>query len=369
MGSDFHFRASRGGKLSVLDDGRGLVTGKSVFRTGSFRDSRGREVEVSSEDLHAMVENFYALKRSSLPHVPVRRDHTKSISNVMGYYTDLATDGNFLYADFEITEPEDVKKYERGTYRSVSIEIGKYRTNSGDEYEPTVMGLAFVDLPAVEGLFTLHQEGDNDMMTEEELDTRIQHAVAMGYAQGLEDAAPTEGDVEFALACGYAQADLDVRSEFAANDDDRPPFTFTLMSGESTTDYAAVQAELSAAAAAAEEQRSAFRGAFVDQLVTDGKIPAPMAPSLKALASTLNEEQYGTFAASYEQAPTLALFENHGDSGGGSVGGPAKDEVAKRIEVLEAQIKQHQFAGVPDEQIKSFGSWAELQSLRQTQEV
>ena len=375
----YHYRVAQSAPLRRTADGGAVVTGKRVFRVGQFRDSRGRQVEVSPDDLAAMVANFYALKATHLPNVPIRRDHSETVTNVMGYYTDLSTDGTYLYADFEITEPEDIAKYERGTYRSVSIEIGSYTTNDGQKYEPVVLGLAFVDLPAVEGLFTLHQEDIDTMseITQEDLDAAVAYALACGYAQALADAEPSDEQVQFALACGYAQADVDVRAEFAANDTERPPFKFTLAGGDITTDYSAVQAELAElkiARVAQAEQKQLFRSAFVDDLVRDNKIPAPMATQLKALAATLTDEQYAAFAATYEQAPALSMFANHGDSGGGSTGAtvgatPGANSTAVEIAHLEKVVAFQREGGISDASLEQLPSYKRLIQLRQAQEV
>lgn len=346
------------GEFQRLDNGGAVVLNKRVFRAGKFRDSRGKMREWTAEDLETMVSNFSAL-HDVLPHVPVRRDHTRSVSNIMGYYTGLRTDGQYLFADYHITEPSDAEKYERGTYRNVSIEIGTYTTNDEETHAPVVMGLAYVDLPAVEGLFTLHQEDDAMSFTQEELDW----AVAATYAAAVEET------TEFALAAGYAQGELDVRAEFAADEDnDRPPFKFALSDGTETTDYAKVQADLTAMSTVLAEQRDLFRHAFVNQLVEDGKIIAPMADSLKEHVSNLSDDQYASFAATYEQAPRVGILGDHG----GEETDPGKgDEFSAEVERLEQQLEFHRMSGLKDDQIKTLESFARLQEIRtlQAQEV
>ena len=44
-----------------------------VIRTGHFTDSRGREVDITQEDLDAMVLNFHA--RSAGQDIPIDIDH------------------------------------------------------------------------------------------------------------------------------------------------------------------------------------------------------------------------------------------------------------------------------------------------------
>lgn len=341
-----------------LGNGSAVVRNKRVFRAGTFRDSRGRQQEWTREDLDEMVSNFSKLQ-TVLPNVPIRRDHSRTVDNVMGYFESLRSDGEFLFADFHITEPDDADKYERGTYRNVSIEVGSYTTNDEQEFNPVAMGLAFVDLPAVEGLFTLHQEDDAMSFTQEDLDW----AAAAAYAQAVEDAAGVE---EFALAVGYAQADLDVRAEFAAGDEDKPPFKFALPDGSETTDYAAVQADLTAMGSALAEQRDLFRHTFVDDLVRSSKIIAPMADTLKEHVSSLSDDQYASFAATYDQAPALPLLGDHGEHGAGPDGSEFAGEIAR----LEETVAFHKMSGLSDDQISDLPSFRQLQQLTtQAQEV
>lgn len=126
-----------------------------IFRVGSFHGGRHT---FNKKDLKEMVKNFHYMKvEGILPNVPVRADHPGflsggSVDKIIGYFTDLRLRGEKLVADFQITEPDAQEKIKRGTYRSRSVEIGSYEDNSGDVYEPSIMGVAFVDLPAVEGL-------------------------------------------------------------------------------------------------------------------------------------------------------------------------------------------------------------------------
>lgn len=131
-----------------------VIAGMRIFRVGSFKNSDGESTKWTSADLHQMVENFNALKDDgTFPHVPVRENHGRDVRSVVGYFTALRVEGKFLVADLEITEPTAADRYTRGTYRARSLEVGTYETNKGVAYYPTVMGLAFCDIPAVEGLY------------------------------------------------------------------------------------------------------------------------------------------------------------------------------------------------------------------------
>lgn len=144
-----------GHAMSKNADGTSRVTRMPVFKAGTFRDSWGDQQTWTQDHLRQMVDNFSLLKaRDIFPNVPVRSDHSFSIDKVIGYVDglSLSEDGNFLLADYTVTEPTAAEKIARGTYRSRSLEVGMFETNSGEMYYPVVFGFAFVDIPAVEGL-------------------------------------------------------------------------------------------------------------------------------------------------------------------------------------------------------------------------
>ena len=135
------------------------VIGLRIFRAGSFADSAGVRRRYTRADLSKMADNYNLLKEKDiLPHVPVREDHTRSIKSVVGYFTAVRVEGNFLVADIEFTEAPAVAKYTSGTYRARSAEVGEYTDNDGNEYSPCILGVAFCDIPAVEGLYAAQIE-------------------------------------------------------------------------------------------------------------------------------------------------------------------------------------------------------------------
>src|ERR1035437_5369846 len=148
------FSANPSGTIEKNEGANGMVRGMKVFRTGSLKDSLGRQHTWTPEELDAIVTHFDQLRTSgAFPYVPVRVDHSASADSVVGYFANLARDGDFIVADVEFTEPEALAKWERGTYRGRSLEISAYETNDEQRCWPVALGLAFVDLPAVEGLY------------------------------------------------------------------------------------------------------------------------------------------------------------------------------------------------------------------------
>ena len=130
-----------------------LVKDVEIFKSGTYRG-----IQFKNSALDKMVANFNYLKSFNIfGNVPVRADHPGffsggEIDKVGGYIDDLKRVGNKLVADFRITSDKMMEKIKEGTYVNRSAEIGNYDDNNGTLYEPTLFGVAFVDIPQVEGL-------------------------------------------------------------------------------------------------------------------------------------------------------------------------------------------------------------------------
>src|SRR6187431_2077742 len=145
-----------------------------IFRSGTFADSRGEVSEWDPLHIHQMVDNFTLLySRSIFSDVPIRKHHRdwggifsgtprNPMDELMGYMTNLQSapgvspadnqQYEYLLADFELIHEEAVKNVKSGLWRNLSAELSTYVTNTNAEYFPTIMGVAYVDIPAVEGL-------------------------------------------------------------------------------------------------------------------------------------------------------------------------------------------------------------------------
>lgn len=308
-------------------NGNPVVMGVEVFRAGTFRDSLGEQSTWTVTQLEQMALNFKALKESGLfPNVPWRSDHSWSIDKVKGYIHDLYVRGDRLVADVEVTEPDALEKIQRGTYRARSAEVGMYLTNDEVPYYPTLMGVAFVDIPAVEGLF----RGDRPV-------------ACFSYS------APTENPT--------------------TKENEMPEFVFKLH-GKDTSDHTAVQAHvfalekavedlaasnaalttenesLAAAQKRADDER---RKAFVSDLATSGKILAAQAPGLTEFALSLTEAQYESFTVTYALAPVMPILSRHTGSKGDADADVAK---AQEIADCEAMLKSFAVAGMTPEALQ-----------------
>lgn len=345
--------------LAKNDDGSASITGMHIFRAGGFRDSRGRQTEWTLTDITSMASNFDDLRGNSFPNVPVRRDHVRSVDNVIGYFDRVYVKGSDLFGDFTITEPDAVEKFERGTFRSRSIEIGPYESNTGDVTFPAVLGLAMVDIPAVEGLFQRFDPSEeiNDM-SQEELDW----AIAAAYAQAIDDTtADHSTEIEWAVASGYAAADVEVRAEFAKSDD-RAPFMFRLGDNDDTSDYTAVQRRLDALNTFYSEQTEKSRVDFIDELVTDHKIGAPQRDDLVEFARSLTPEQFSAFRSTYESAPKLGLLGDHG-AGEGTGPEDSSSPLATELATARETVAFHARSGMSEAEIQETKSYQRMIEL------
>jgi hypothetical protein len=339
------------GKLSVFNmtvgvdghesetsaSGSTIVKRVEIFKAGTFTDAFGEAREWTLEHLLIMVNNFNNLRSSDkFPNVPMRRDHSWSIDGVIGYIANLAVEGETLVADLEFTEPEDFDKFSRGTYRSRSIEIGAYEDNDGITYWPVVMGLAFVDIPAVEGL---HR------------------------------------------AAGRPVASYTLQRTKEPDVPDKPAepekFVFSL-NGQETTDYAAVnkyiarmegeltaeRAKVATLEAFATEQKTTARHNFVSALATDKKVAATQVDGLKALVESLSDEQWEAFQKSYDNAPVNSLLGEHTDGVTNPNGDTQTDPRKAEIDTLEEILSLHRKSGLSDDAIARTKSAQRLAALK-----
>lgn len=338
----------------TLADDESVVRGLKIFRAGSFRDSMGRKRTYTTDDLDKMVEHFNLLRdKGILPNVPVRADHSASINSVVGYFESVRRDGEYLLGDIEFTEPDALAKYRRKTYRGRSLEVASYRTNDEDIYTPVVFGLAFVDIPAVEGLYR-HQGGtptpikENDPVTTENKPPEPVTFVI--------NKVPTQ---DYAAVQSYI-ADLEAK---VAEGPGEPTLATFRVAGADTTDYGKVQAHIEALENFQKEAIDSGRKDFVKALASDNKIAATQIDGLTSFALGLTDEQFVEFKKSYDGAAAPAIFGQHGGQGGPpapTATGGAQDEKA----VLEQTVEQFRFAGWSEERIAETDAFKRLAALK-----
>lgn len=369
-----------------------VLEGVPVFRSGTFRDSMGFQHQWETEHMTQMVDNFASLSsRGIVTSVPVRKDHVgflaSSLESVIGYHTAIRTEERvnkvdqttytYLLADMEIIDPDAITRIESGLWRNLSSEIGTYLTNAEAEYWPVYMGVAFVDFPAVEGLDSFSKRGPEDsgihagstvfslVNEQEESDmarntattTLSKDGVDPGVSEGgLEDEAinlneTTDNDQEGNDDEDQPQVPDDegeVEGEGTPTDDESEgdegeqnagqaehglggkAFQFSV-NGQPTTDFAAVQAHITALEGTLEKLRQDGISDFVNSLATDGKILATQIDSMVNFAKSLDDSQYASWASQYADMSELPLFGKHG-AGSNRIADPADMEKSEAIE-------------------------------------
>jgi hypothetical protein len=324
----------------------GTVNDIKVFKAGTFRDSMGRQHTWSSEHLQQMVFHFNLLRANQmLPNVPVREDHWSGAQGVLGYFESMRSDGEFLYANLGITEPTGADKIERGTYRGRSLEVGMFEANDESMYWPVVLGVAFVDIPAVEGLYDKGPDNKNVSY----------FIISEALMSGTAPATFSKEHVDFAIACAYAQGLQDAPA-------DKAPAMFKI-NGADTSDVAAIQNHIVALEKFQVETGEAHRKSYVTQLAADGKILATQVDALAGLAVTMSDTQFEAFKKGYDDAPKNPAFAMH-NSNGNAGGSKPEDAVKEEIAVLEETVATHRRSGMAPEVLEKTASYVRLQALK-----
>jgi hypothetical protein len=295
-----------------------------VFRSGTFRDSTGWQTTWEALHIQEMVRHFqYLIERGIFEDVPVRAGHPSflgmnPIHEVIGYHTALRsekrhssvhdTEFEYLLADYVILDADAAAKINSGLWRNRSSEIGTYVDNSEAEYAPTYMGVAYVDIPAVESLnsFAKNTTSDFGIMMEEEM-------------SGLPK--PTPPAPAPANGPGTAPAPApaaDDNAQFSGAPTPQPNFAFSI-NGTATTDFAAVQAHVTeletANKALTEFQANTLktqREDFVKGLAAENKIGADQIDAFNAFAAGLDAAQFTAWSGTFSNAAPQAILQNHG---------------------------------------------------------
>jgi hypothetical protein len=337
---------------SVLDaptasDGTDLIVrGLKVFKVGAFKNSKGHRNEWTAERLQRAVDNFNTLRRTRIfPDVPVRIDHTSSMRDVVGYFHELHFDGQFLVADVLFTKRSAHDEYVAGHLRNVSLEIGQYETNDEAVYDDVVQGLAFVDIPAVEGL---HQRasGDDDMAVKAETETPVEPDPV------VPDPVEPPAEPEPVPVPQPDEAKVDAHQ--------RPAVQTFRVNGAESSDVATVQAHIDSLEKFRSDMRSTIRDTFVDDLVKQGKILGPQVESFKAHAASLSDVQFEAFRTMYDGMPAHNLLAKHDTTTDPAVA--SAQDTADELAIAKEVIQQFRRANRSQEFIEKTPQWALVQA-------
>lgn len=354
-------------KMYRRDSGSLVLERVAVFRSGTFRDSMGYQNTWESLHMKQMIDNWDHLRDNKIfDDVPVRDGHpgwlihgTEGNGKVVGWHTNLATEKakaphddeeyDYIFADYEITDPDAAQNIENGTWRNRSAEIGTYVTNNEAEFWPTYMGFAYVDIPAVEGL-KFNSPNGSKFFVFGSLPSTKETGVTVTPTQ-----APTPVPAAPVLP-------------FSAP---ATPQSFSV-NGVAVTDPVAIQNHILSLEQFQSDTVEANRRNFVTALASGSspKISATQIEGLTAFALKLTPEQYLEWTKTYDVAPAQTALGQHGQT----VSNPdnssqSVDPKANEISVWEDIVRRHRNAGTPVDTIKATASYKKLVAAGRTVEL
>lgn len=360
------------------DDGSHVYQGVAVFRSGTFSDSMGYENTWEEMHLNQMVTNWEHLRNNgTFENVPVRDGHpgwlingTPGTGKVVGWHTALKVekrvaphDGaeySYLLADYEILDEEAKAAIESGLWRNRSSEIGTYLTNNKAEHWPVYMGVAYVDIPAVEGLnFSAQQTSGHTPRVYVMFDNSKEKSVGDNPA-----AAPQQGTQQPSTApAATAQHGAPAATAAPA----APAFVFKV-NGLDTSDFASVQAHITALEGFRSDTTKSNRENFVTALAAANKIPATQLDEFKNHVVGLTPEGFESFSKLYGEVDVPALLAKHvtpasNDGGQSPAQHGAQQATATEVVILKEQIAMHKAAGTPRDTIKKMPVYTKLIAL------
>lgn len=336
-----------------------IIEGKPIFRSGSFSDSEGFEHEWEVIHLSQMTDHFSLLSsRGVFEDIPIRKGHPdrgglfggesrNRMDELVGYITGIKTevrknptDGveyTYLLADLEIIEEAAKKNVSSGLWRNMSAEIGPYITNNNAEYWPCLMGVAYVDIPAVEGLKNHSKSSQSFSLIMEE-----------GMTQSSLPNNPNPPVPETPKQVSFS------------------------INGAATSDFAVIQKHITdlerentTLREFRKEAEESGRENFVNSCISENKIPAGQKDGYVAYAKGLDPAAFSSWKALMDATPALSITGAQGAGFSQQAPGTNSEPDAKeqRISDLKGMVSTHSMNNTPHERIKEMPSYKELVSL------
>lgn len=343
-----------------------------VFRSGTFRDSMGFEHTWESMHMDQMVSHFDLLKnRGIFADVPIRKGHGAlfgdPIDGVIGWHSSLRVekrsnpvDGkeyDYLLANYEILDPDAINKISSGLWRNLSAEVGPFLSNDNAEFWPVYQGVAYVDIPAVEGLKQFSKNpGVGTKFSIFMLGNEKEAPVGTENDNGQQGTTPPPAQMPQFDAAQFARAN----------------FQFTI-GGRQTQDFAAVQAHITGLETAQAEVKNSNRSAFIKGLA-DGAAPKILASQIEGIelyAMKLDDESWSAFEKSWGTAPSTPVTGNHGQSTPqGQALPPASTpegtapQGTDEVTTLEDILAHHKRSNMPRAALEGTKSFQRLKALK-----
>lgn len=329
---------AKGAKVLVLND-------VPVFRSGTFRDSMGFQHTWDPLHMSLMVTHFdHLLGKQIFTDVPVRKGHGSffgdSMDGLIGYHTALRTKDmvnpttgkteTYLLADFEILDPTAQANINSGLWKNRSAEIGMYVTNDEAEYSPTYMGVAYVDIPAVEGLngfskFSQFKSDTASIVFEE--DPNMSGTTTASQTPATPPPVPAPVPVQHSSAAVTDTntpnlvelnrlAEVGRQAEASASDGSDhsrgvQPVQKFKVNGQEVTDLAAIQTHIDGLEEYSRVTQEQQRTDFVNGLAASNIIRATQLEGMLAYAKGLDGAGYSAFSALYGTATPDPLLAGH----------------------------------------------------------
>lgn len=237
------------------------------------------------------------------------------------------------------------------------------------------MGLAFVDIPAVEGLYRIADTGDTHMSkTPEEIAAEVeaQAAAAKAKAEADEAEAQAKADADAAAAqkalddaadAALAEADAAAKAAgrqlVSAHSGGQVQAHTFRVAGADVNDFAKVQEHIQNLETFRTDTINATRTGFIDGLVATNVLPAPQADQFRKLIPDFSNDQFEAFKAGFEGMPTANIFGKHDVAQHSTA-----DARTDRISVLEGIVQSHRYRGATEAQIQETSSFKELQTIK-----
>ncbi|ANA87247.1 capsid maturation protease [Gordonia phage Kampe] len=310
-----------------------------IFRSGSFEDSMGELTTFDQFLVETIVRNFDYLKDSKVFERPVvRAGHPNTFNNgrmesVIGYIEDIRTENReaphdhntytYVISDLIILDKDAIAKIESGLYLNRSAEIGPYKDNTGAMVGPVMLGVAYVDIPAIEGLDAYEKvEGLEGFFFSKKPETKDKDMSGSSMPNLFTFKIGGNDTQDFSRVQGYI---TDLESQKA---------TVDAQFAQAQAELTAKDTEISALKEFKDSASKNARADYVNKLVEDKKILASSKDDTLALFGMYTDDQFEAAKKVYDKMAPQALLNNYGNQAPGEQTTPGGGDETKN-KVLE----------------------------------
>lgn len=342
---------------SKTDNGSNSLVVKNIaiFRSGSFKDSWGDTHTYSKFEMDSFARNFSHLSDNSIFDPVVRAGHpgmtNDRLASVIGYIRNIEVENrqslqgvsyDYLIAELEIIDKDAIEKIKSGLWNKRSAEIGAFEDNDNNIYAPAVLGVAYVDVPAVQWLdWSKNHDTDNIQLFDKEgLEEMTGMPKVHVFHIGGNDTS------EFSRVQDYI---TNIEAKFAA------------ASGEISTlktENESLKTTNDALAEFKKEALSTARHSYIDSLAASGKILETGKTEAYAMVDMFTEEQFTAYKKVMGDAAPNPIFGAYGNQEQDENKVP--DEKADEISVYKSVIQDLRGVGRSIDSIKKTQAYAKV---------